>query len=183
MMDGELILSLLTAHGLALVAPLALIEGPIITIVAAWLAQQSLLDVKALFLTVMAADLVGDALLYALGRTGGRRFLRFLRIGESRVEVLAQRLRRNAGGLIIAGKLTHAAGAAVLVAAGAARVPFGFFLLCNFIAAVPKTLVFIMLGWFFGSAHAEIGGWIWVVSLGLLAAVVAGVLVARRCRA
>lgn len=183
MIDAELALSLLTAHGVALIAPLALIEGPIITVVAAWLAQQSLLDVKAVFLTVMAADLVGDALLYLLGRLGGRRVMRLLRVGEHRVEALAERLRRNAAGVIVAGKLTHAAGAAVLFAAGAARVPFWWFMLCNFAAAVPKTLVFIMLGWWFGEAYAEMGGWIILLSLGLLALAILTIYLLRRGRA
>ena len=167
MIDAEIALSLLAAHGVALVAPLALIEGPIMTILAAWLAQRGVLDVGAVTVTVILADLLGDALLYAAGRHGGRAVLRVLRLGDAQVDTLALSLRARAPALLIGAKLTHAAGAAVLFAAGAAHVPFGLFMACNLAATLPKSLGFVLLGWWFGEAHARLGGWIGWVALGL----------------
>lgn len=180
MIGPELALSLVATHGLALVAPLALIEGPIITVIAAWLAQQQVLDLRLVLLTVVLADLAGDALLYLAGRGGGRRLMRLLRVREERVEALALRLRGSAAQVLILAKLTHAAGAPVLFAAGAARVPFGLFMLCNLAATLPKTAVFVALGWWFGSSYDSFGGWIAAASVVLVLGVVLAWLIARR---
>lgn len=182
MIEAGTALSLLAAHGIALVAPLALIEGPVITILAAWLAQQSILDLWAVLATVVLADLAGDALVYGAGRSGGRRVATWLRLGEARVEDLSHRMRRQSGRLIVMGKLTHAAGAAVLFAAGAARVPFAWFMLCNLLATVPKSLAFIALGWWAGESYDRIGAWILPVSLALVLAAVLAALLLRRSR-
>ncbi|WP_037087422.1 DedA family protein [Cereibacter sphaeroides] len=180
MIEPGTALSLIAAHGIALVAPLALVEGPIVTIIAAWLAQRDLLDLRAVVAVVVLADLVGDALVYAAGRTGGDRVARLLRLRPARVEALALRLRENAGRLLIGAKLTHAAGAAVLFAAGAARVPFGWFMLCNTAATLPKSLAFVALGWWAGESYDRIGAWILPVSLVLILMAGAAVLLARR---
>ncbi|MGP3695710.1 DedA family protein [Rhodobacter sp. NSM] len=182
MIEAGAALSLIAAHGIALVAPLALIEGPVITVIAAWLAQRDLLDIRAVLVVVVAADLLGDALVYAAGRSGGHRVARLLRIREESVESMSHRLRNNAGRLLIGAKLTHAAGAAVLFAAGAARVPFGWFMLCNTVATVPKSLAFVALGWWAGESYDRIGAWILPVSLGLILLATGAVfLLRRRC--
>ena len=57
------IAALVTAYGLIVLTPLAIVEGPIVTIIAASLAGQGLLSLKAVFVCVVLADLVGDSLL------------------------------------------------------------------------------------------------------------------------
>lgn len=168
MIETQTALSLLSAHGITLVAPLALVEGPIITVIAASLAQQAVLDIRTVLVVVVLADLLGDALLYLAGRSGGHRITRLLRLGDARIEALSGQLRLNAGRILVGAKLTHAAGAAVLFASGTARVPFAYFMACNLLATVPKTLVFVALGWWAGASFDRIGTWLLPVSLGLL---------------
>ncbi|AXQ95585.1 VTT domain-containing protein [Cereibacter azotoformans] len=176
----ETVATLLAVHGLALIAPLALVEGPIVTVIAAWLAQRGVLDLTAVTLTVILADLVGDALLYAVGRRGGRPALSLLRVREAQIEDLAGGLRARAPAVLIGAKLTHAAGAAVLLAAGVARVPFGLFMACNAAATLPKSLFFVSLGWWFGATHARMGSWIAAGALTLTTLLVLLVLLYRR---
>ncbi len=85
--------------------------------------------------------------------------------------------------MLVVGKLTHAAGFAVLTAAGAARMPFGRFLAINFAATIPKSLFFLALGLFFGAAHSRIATWLSTGSSILLGIAVAalGVIVLWRC--
>ena len=74
------------------------------------------------------------------------------------------------------GKLTHSAGAAVLVAAGLARMPLWRFTWVNLLATVPKSLFFVVIGYAFGAAYSRIDDWIARASmlvLGLL--VLAGI--------
>lgn len=158
------IASIVSTYGIAALAPLALFEGPIVTVIAGYLASQSLLVLWQVILCVVLADIVGDTLLYWLGRKAlssmSNRWREKMGLSDARIAGLVSAFDRNGTGMLVAGKLTHAAGFAVLAAAGAARMPFGRFLLVNLIATVPKSLALIGLGLLFGSAHEQISTWI-----------------------
>ena len=164
--------ALISTYGIAILAPLAIIEGPIVTIIAAYLASLSLLSLRDVLICVVLADLVGDSMLYAVGRYGLASLpTRWrLRIGLSRrrLATLIRAFRTNGVRMLFVGKLTHAAGFAVLIAAGAARMPFGKFLLTNLVATVPKSLIFVAIGYLFGSAHDRISNWFSVGSIVLI---------------
>jgi membrane protein DedA with SNARE-associated domain len=56
------------------------------------------------------------------------------------------------------GKLTHSAGFAVLLAAGAAHVPIRRFLAYNLLGTLAKSLVLVLLGYWFGKLYASLQG-------------------------
>jgi membrane protein DedA with SNARE-associated domain len=175
-LDG--VIQLVQAHGLLLLAPLSVLEGPIVTVIAGYLASLGLLNTAGALAVVVAGDLVGDALLYLAGRKGIRRMPQRWRdrlgLNAGRVEALTDHFGMHGGRTLVIGKLTHSAGAAVLVAAGAARMPVGAFLWWNFVATLPKSAAFLALGYAFGAAYAQIDAWIFRVSLILLAALAVG---------
>lgn len=70
MIGGADLLALLSMNGIAILAPLAVIEGPIVTVIAAWLASVGLLNLWEVLICVVLADLVGDSLLYLAGQFG-----------------------------------------------------------------------------------------------------------------
>ncbi len=67
-LDGAL--HLLQAHGLWLLFPLATVEGPIVTVLAAYLARLGHLNLALIYVIVVAADLFGDGIVYWIGRIG-----------------------------------------------------------------------------------------------------------------
>ena len=69
-MDLSTIQSLVQAHGLWLLAPVTVLEGPIVTVIAAYMASLGLLNLYAVYVICVLGDLVGDAGIYALGRWG-----------------------------------------------------------------------------------------------------------------
>ena len=89
MVGLETVTALIAKNGLAILAPIALLEGPIVTVIAAWLANRGLLDVWSVTVVVILADLVGDVLFYCLGRWGLHRLpLRWrYRMGLSRARL------------------------------------------------------------------------------------------------
>ena len=115
--------------------PLMVIEGPAVTVIAAFLASQDLLDVWAVYAIAVLGDLIGDMLYYAAGRWTLQRLTdrpgRWATRLRQRVAQLAPRIRTRAGAMLLFGKLTHSAGFAVLLAAGAAHVSVRRFLLFN----------------------------------------------------
>ncbi len=175
------IASIISSHGIAILAPLSIVEGPIVTVVAAYLASLHLLRLVDVIICVIIGDLVGDCILYWVGR-GMLDWLPLslrVRFGVSRrrMAVLMRTYRDNGVRVVVVGKLTHAAGFAVLIAAGAARMPFMTFVLANFLATIPKSLALVAVGYLFGSAHALIAEWFSVGSVVILAGLLVSVAV------
>ncbi len=178
-MDLATIQQLVQTHGLWLLAPVSVLEGPVVTVIAAYMASLGLLNLFAVYVVCVFGDLVGDGILYGLGRFGPRilpgRWQVRMGLKKSRRVGLAGHFRDSGGRTLIIGKLTHSAGAAVLVAAGAGKMPFGSFLLFNLLGTLPKTLLFVILGYMFGYAYHTIDNYIFRVSMVfLLVIVIAG---------
>lgn len=174
----ETVTALMIKHGLLFIAPLAVLEGPIVTVIAAWLASQGAFPLWAVALVVIAADLVGDIGLYSFGRWGlvrlPARWRERLGLGQARLATLAGYFDAKGGRTLLFGKFTHSMGFGVLVAAGAGRMSFGRFVTFNILGTVPKSLIFVLLGALFGAAYAQIDGWIARASLVLLVLILAG---------
>jgi membrane protein DedA with SNARE-associated domain len=150
-MDEAEIARLITAHGLWLLFALTVIEGPVATVIGAAMAGRGLLDPVAVYMVACAGDLAGDAVLYAIGRLSPALTRR---LAGPRVDAVLARtggwrglMQRRSWQIIALGKLTHVLGFAVILAAGAARVPVGVFLLASAIATLPKVGVLVLVGW------------------------------------
>lgn len=173
MFETDAVLTLLQTHGLSLVAVLSLIEGPIVSVIAGYLATLGVFHFAALIPVLILGDLLGDIAFYGLGRYGQHLLPRRLagRIDQN----LSDQFERRGGRILAIGKLTHAAGAAVLVSAGAARMRLAPFMLFNTLATVPKVVAFVAIGAVFGQAHEQISQWIGQTSLVLLALAALGI--------
>ena len=156
--------ALIREHGLLIIAPIALVEGPIVSVATGYLVKLDLINLWPALAVLVLADLVGDAIVYALGRWG-RPYVpldRLTRLGVTRRR-LARVLRafhRKGGRILVFGKLTHVAGFTVLLAAGIARMPLPRFLALNLLATLPKAAVLVTLGWWFGRISAATGHWV-----------------------
>jgi membrane protein DedA with SNARE-associated domain len=144
----------LALYGYAALLPLAVIEGPAVTVLAGVLAANGVLDLTIIYPVVVVGDLVGDLLHYAVGRwlslfVSFRDWRWTVRL-RARAIAVAPLVRWNAAKMLLIGKLTHSAGFAVLLAAGAVRVPLTRFLAWNFIGTVPKSIVLLLAGYCFG---------------------------------
>ena len=140
----------LIAHGGLLLLPLAVIEGPIVSVIAGFLSARGYLDWYWALSLLVCGDLIGDVIYYWIGRSGraplaglGRRFMR----AEPSAE-LTHGLRRNASRMLLIGKWTHSIGALVLMGAGMIRLNLAKFMLVNLAATLPKSGVLFGLGYF-----------------------------------
>lgn len=149
-------------YGYLAVFLLSLVEGPVVTIFAAFLVSQGVLDLKAVYATVVLGDLIGDLIYYAVGRWFiGRLPWRMGIRGRElrrRIDVLRSHIRAHAGRVLLFGKLTQSAGFAVLLAAGAARVRLDTFIFYNVVGTLPKSALFVVLGYFFGHFYNTLSG-------------------------
>jgi len=175
MLDLSAVEALIRSHGLLIVAPIAVVEGPIVSIIAGHLAARGYFDFLVLTIVLIVADLAGDLVFYGLGRFGrdrlSPRLMARLGLQQARADALASQFRRRGGQILFFGKFTQGAGAAILFAAGAARMPFGPFFLYNGCATVLKSVALVAIGAFFGHAYSQIGDWLGaltVATFGLL---------------
>ena len=152
--------SVISTYGYWAVFVLSILEGPIVTIFAAFLASQGVFSVTAVYALVVLGDLVGDAAYYSIGRWLVRRLP--WRMGprasklRQRVDALSSHIRAHAGRVLLVGKLTQSAGFAVLLAAGAARVPFLAFMFYNVVGTLVKSAALTAFGYFFGHFYGAL---------------------------
>ena len=176
MTDVASTISAIGAQGLPVLVPMAIVEGPVVTIVAGWLAKLGLISAWGSIVALVIADLIGDTLLYLIGRRGvarlPERWRRRLGLTDARMAQVAEHFRRQGPRTIVLGKLTHTAGAVGLVTAGSARMPYLPFLWWNLLSTIPKTAAFFAIGWVFGAALPDVENalfWAAIVLLGAFA--------------
>jgi membrane protein DedA with SNARE-associated domain len=169
------VLALLARYGYGILLPIAVVEGPAITIVAGAMVAAGELDGVVAFLLLVLADLVGDAAYYSLGRFGHAPFVerigKWLALTPERLAPLEQRFRDNDWKLLMIGK-TQALGSLILYFAGATRINFWRFMGLNLAATAPKVFAFELAGYFLGRSllHSDqsinlVTGWFFGLAL------------------
>lgn len=149
------IFSLLYTYSYLVLFPLVVIEGPVVTIIAGFLVSLGFMDFVPTYLTIVSADLTGDMLYYSAGRWWLNKTYKgvfnFFNIKLTLVHKLEEAVKKNKGPFLFFGKLSHAIGGIILFAAGSAEVPVKDFLGFNFLATLPKSLILLAVGYYFGS--------------------------------
>ena len=139
----------LVAHGSALILPLAVVEGPVVSIIVGILSAQGYFTWYWAFWLLVCGDLIGDLIYYAIGRAGFTRLPGRLRMTLG----VRNDLVRNSTRMLLVGKWTHALGCVVLIGCGMLRMPPLRFLLVNLLATLPKSAALLGLGYFAGDRY------------------------------
>ena len=154
------IFQLISFYKYALIFPLAIVEGPIITIIGGFLSSIGQLNLLYTYLIVVAGDIVGDTGLYYLGKYGSKSFtfnwLKFIGITRERVLFAEKQFLRHPKKIFSVGKISHGGGAAVLFAAGLVKFPFRKFIMINIILTLIKSVILLLIGYYFGQAYVHI---------------------------
>ena len=162
------VLELLARYGYAVLLPIAVVEGPAITIVAGAMVAAGQLNPVTAFLLLVAADLVGDGAYYSLGRFGHapliKRIGRWLALTPERLAPMEKQFHKNDWKLLLIGK-TQALGSLVLYFAGASRMDFKRFMGLNLAATAPKVFIFELAGYFLGRSLFHTNHYINIVTL------------------
>jgi membrane protein DedA with SNARE-associated domain len=178
-LDGSLI-----AYGSVLILPLAVIEGPLVSIATGFLSASGYFDWAWALGLLIVGDLIGDVLYYWIGRSGRTPMVGLLRRFGVRNTVtpdMQRHLAEHSTKMLFIGKWTQSIGIVVLIGSGMLRLPLTGFILVNLVATVPKSLVLFGLGYFASNYYAELAdhALITTILLGLVG--IAGVaLVIRR---
>lgn len=179
-------------RALLLVGVGAFLEGPIVTVSAAALAGAGQLPWWGVWLAAVAADVLGDAILYALGRHGDRpkiaRMLARLGLTEQRKEALVSEVHTHLPRIVIGAKLVDIGAVPAYLAAGLSRVGIRRFMAWIVPATAVRAAVLVGIGYLAGDRLADdLAGEPWLLVAGGLtvgvALVLARVLVTRAATA
>lgn len=133
------------------------IEGPVITSAAAFAAALGYFNIFIIFLLSIAGDLVGDYIYYGVGYFGRVKFVEKYghRIGltEQRLKHMERLIKEHPKKTLAAIKLAPLLPAPGLMMIGAVRMPVRRYTWITFIVALPKTIIFMALGYYFGAAY------------------------------
>ncbi len=137
--------------------PLAVVEGPIITIIAGFFTTMGLLNPLAVYITVVIGDLFGDAWCYIVGRYGGALFLgkfgKFFGITPEKIARAKAYFDTNHNRTLVLSKIMHGVGIAGLITAGNLRIPYKkFFKVCT-VTSIAQSAILLVIGILFGHAY------------------------------
>ncbi len=130
------------------------VPGETALVTAAALAALGHLSIYAVVTTAVAAAILGDNGGYWIGRRGGiplvRRYGRLIRLNESHLRRAHAFFERHGPKTVFLGRFIALLRTWTAVLAGAARMPYGTFMLYNALGGVCWSVIFGTLGYVFG---------------------------------
>ena len=154
------IINLLTHYGYIALFALAIIEGPILAVVAGFLCSLGLLNPFLAFPIIVLGDITGDSLCYIFGRFGLPRFVKKIAIwlGVSREKINMAKTYFNANQIktISISKVILGIGPAGIYLAGHAKVPYQRFILICVATSALQYIVYLSIGFLYGNAYTRI---------------------------
>jgi membrane protein DedA with SNARE-associated domain len=160
--------------------PIAIVEGPIISVIAGFLVSLGQMNFLLAYVILVLGDVMGDLLLYALGRWGRgtplQKYGKYFGVTAERIAKLEKFFEHHAKKTLLFGKWGHALGFPILLSAGAVKEPIGEFVTVSILGTLPKTLILMLVGFYFGQSYDLINKYITYAALGMIGlAVLVGV--------
>ena len=169
-------IELLLTYKYAILIPLSIIEGPIVTVACGFLVTLGVFNPFVVYVVMVIGDIVGDGIIYYIGYSG-KRFLHYFKITEAKLEKAKTYFHENHKKAIIMSKLVHGIGFTGLVAAGASHVPYRrYFKTCALISIL-QSFIMLTIGIFFGHAYVVIGKYLNYYAAAVSVAVLVTVLI------
>ncbi|MEO9012996.1 MAG: VTT domain-containing protein [Ginsengibacter sp.] len=170
------IIDLLYRFKYFLLFPLAIVEGPVLAVIAGFLCTTKFLNVFIVYPIIVFGDIIGDSLCYMLGRFGVPPFLKkiLLKLGFKPEKIHAARSYFNNNSIrsVALSKITLGIGVAGIYLAGNAKVPYKKFILICLVTSALQYIVYLGIGFLFGSAYEKIAQYLDFLSALIIVTVV-----------
>jgi membrane protein DedA with SNARE-associated domain len=147
-------------QGYSLMFILMLIEGPVVTAAGAFAAAFSYFHLWIVFVLSILANLIPDAVYYAMGYWGRRRFLdkygHYFGLTPQRIAAAERFSKNHTGKSLFAIKMVPFLATPGLIAVGAAKMDIKKYIFWCIIITVPSSLFYLLIGYYFGAAYGTI---------------------------
>ena len=159
-MDGQLIINFLSEYGYWIILPLMIAEGPIVTLIAAFMASMGVFNIYIIFILSILGDILGDVIFYGIGHRWGMLFVRkagkYIGITENLVLKMEKFFNGHGGKTIVAVKSTTGLCWATFIAAGIVKMPFWKFVGYSLLGGIVWSSFLVFMGYFFGNLYEQI---------------------------
>ncbi|MDP2594270.1 MAG: DedA family protein [bacterium] len=176
------VIHLLETYKYLILFPLAIIEGPILTVIAGFLVSLGVMNIYIVYAIIVLGDVIGDALYYGLGRFGSgflHRHGHWVGITSDRLERTKVLYHTHHFKSVVLSKVVYGVGLIGMVVAGSLKMPYKRFMLAAFLVSLVQSAILIIIGIFFGYAYVQIEQYLneyaAIASVIVLAAVAVGI--------
>ncbi|MES2213934.1 MAG: DedA family protein [Patescibacteria group bacterium] len=163
-LDLSYVLSLLLTYKYWVLFPIAVFEGPIVTIAAGLFSSRGYFSWPTAYVVIVVADTLGDLLHYYIGylirHKRAKGLLNVIRIDEARIRKIEGQFEKHPKKSVLMGKFLHGVGGLIQVAAGVARMDIPTFLLYSIMGTIPKALALVAVGFVYGSYIYQINNFL-----------------------
>jgi membrane-associated protein len=139
--------------------PVAVLEGPIISIISGFLVSRGYLKLLPALLVVFLGDVISDSVFHFIGK-GGRymiNYLKFSHVSDDQLKRIENQFASSPWKTMILAKASYGLGTIFMIATGAARMSWKKFLeyilSLNFI----RSTILIAIGFYFGKVALHLG--------------------------
>lgn len=169
-------LPLLLTYRYEILFPLALVEGPIVSILAGMLVAHGTLSLVPTYVILFLGDALPDALYYLIGRWSGRtkfleRFGKRFAITEHRLAAIEHLWQHHTHKSVMLSKWAYGLSTPLLISAGLVRLPARKYFASVVPLALAQSAVLLTVGYYFGASYLAISKVIkgagWIVAVGV----------------
>lgn len=151
---GQITFGFLRNYGYFAMFPLMIVQGSVVTVVAATLASLGVFWWPIVFVLSVLGDLIGNLVLYFLGYRWGMKFVRnfgkYLGINEKRVLKMEKYFQKHGGKTILLMKPIAGLYSVAFVAAGIVKMDFKKFVTYSVIGGIVWSSFLVAMGYFYG---------------------------------
>ncbi len=168
--EYQQILEIITSWGYPLMLLLMIIEGPIVTLGAAFMASLGFFNVFMVLILSILGDVIGDIVLYYIGFFMKKGFLpknrKFLKSDSEISQVIKNSFKNKGAQIIFFTKATTGLCYITFILAGMAKLDFKKFLFFSILGGIFWSGFIVGLGYYFGwiaeeiERYIEYSGWV-----------------------
>ncbi len=158
-MTTRLLIRFFIHYKYAAIFPLAVVEGPIITIISGFLVSRHALSFLPALFVVFLGDAVSDTVYYCLGRNGRNLIhkLKFLKISDERISKMEAQYARSPWKTMLLAKVSYGLGTVFMLSAGLSRMSLSMFFESAFVLNALRSLTLLSIGYYFGRLALRLG--------------------------
>ena len=168
-----------------IILPIAILEGPIITIIGGFLVSMGVLNPFLVYILVVAGDALGDAGCYIIGRWGSPfvdTYGHKIGVTKHKIEVVKEYFHSHRRKALFFSKVLHGIGFTGLIVAGTLKIPYRKFFTVCFLTTAAQSLILLLIGIVFGRAYTTISQYLNYYTAGsiVIGVLLGGYLVVRK---
>jgi membrane protein DedA with SNARE-associated domain len=150
----------LLQNGYSLMFVLMLIEGPVVTAAGAFAAAFSYFHLWIVFVLSIAANIIPDAVYYAMGYWGRHKFIdhygHYFGLTPARMVAAEKLAKKHTVKSLFAIKMIPFLATPGLIIVGASKMDIRKYIFWSLVITVPSSLVYLLIGYYFGAAYSTI---------------------------